>query len=125
MKLGIIEALNENLVRGSRQPIRAKLSARAALSDDVSLGDMSDTMEARHSLTVWFAQRVTKEQWDNEDFRIHLRKRAAGAITRHLFQTTEARLMDAMEALWEDGMSDHPAAKIVEEILRSVQGNPL
>ena len=121
MKLGIIEALNEGLVHGSRKPTRQKLSARAMLSDDVSLGDLADTMEARHSLTVWFSQRVTKAQWDDENFRIQLRKQAAGSITRHLFQTTEARLMDAMEALWEDGLFDHPAAKIVEEILRSVQ----
>ena len=121
MKLGIIEALNEGLVHGSRKPIRQKLSARSMLSDDVSLGDLADTMEARHSLTVWFSQRVTKAQWDDENFRIQLRKQAAGSITRHLFQTTEARLMDAMEALWEDGLFDHPAAKIVEEILRSVQ----
>lgn len=121
MKLGIIEALNEGLVHGSRKPIRQKLSAWSMLSDDVSLGDLADTMEARHSLTVWFSQRVTKAQWDDENFRIQLRKQAAGSITRHLFQTTEARLMDAMEALWEDGLFDHPATKIVEEILRSVQ----
>jgi hypothetical protein len=121
MKLGIIEALNEGLVHGSREPAHRRLSSRAHLSTDVSLGDMSDTQEARYSVTVAFSQRVTKAQWDDENFRIQLRKQAAGSITRHLFQTTEARLMDAMEALWEDGLFDHPAAKIVEEILRSVQ----
>jgi hypothetical protein len=121
MKLGIIEALNEGIVHGTREPAHRKLTARAHLSTDVSLGDMSDTQEARYSVTVAFSQRVTKAQWDNPDFRTQLRKQAAGAITRHLFQTTEARLMDALEAMWEGGLFDHPAAKIVEEILRSVQ----
>lgn len=121
MKLGIIEAMNEGIVHGTREPAHRRLSARAHLATNVSLGDISDTQEARYSVTVAFSQRVTDAQWGNPDFRKHLRKQAAGAITRQLFHTTEARLMDALEAMWEDGLFGHPAAKIVEEILRSVQ----
>jgi hypothetical protein len=119
--IGMLGALNEGLVHGSREPGRRKISARAMVETDASLGDMSDTMEARHSLTVWFSQRVTKAEWDNEDFRLILRKQAARSITRHILNGLDGKLYDALEALWSEGLHDHPATEIIKEILDAVK----
>jgi hypothetical protein len=119
--LGIVDSLNAALVENTREPFRHKIAPRMQVSEDVSAGDMSSTVEARHSLVIWANARVTQDEWDNPETRRQARQRAAQTIARHLLWGLDGKLLDALEALWDDGLHNHKAAEIIAEIREALR----
>jgi hypothetical protein len=119
--LGIVDSLNGSIVENTRQPFRHKIAPRMQVEETTSPGDMSDTVEARHALVVWASARVTQAEWADENARRQIRQRAAQTIARHLLWGLDGKLQDALEALWEDGLHDHKAAKVIDEIREALR----
>jgi len=120
MDIPFIAAMREEMVSGSRRMSKTKFTPHASV-EAFALLDSPVDVSVRHYVELQFVQRVSENQWLNDkNCRVAVQKRAASALVRHLYGSIDGRLRDALEAMWEDGMAEHPSAKIIEEILATV-----
>jgi hypothetical protein len=124
MKLPFLSAMRDEIVRNSRQPSRVKFDSRAALETSLASmpGQMDDDITVKHIVSVWFAQRVSVQEWNDLAHRDELARRAAESIARRLYGPLTDKLLKAREALWEDRLGDHKAAEVITEIIDMIRG---
>lgn len=123
MKLPFLGRLRPAIVENSRRPTRRKITASAIV--ETSMGNMPgqpmDDITVSHTVSVWFSQRVSVQEWNDLAHRDELARRSSEYIARHLYGPLVDRLLEAREELWKDGLGDHQTAEILTDIIESIR----